>query len=50
MVARSERNVETLISSEINIGFKLLPGAKTRSEISANDLGEILLQTIEKNR
>ena len=50
MVAKSERNVETLISSEINIDFKLLPGAKTRSEISAKDLGEILLQTIKENR
>jgi predicted amidohydrolase len=50
MVVKSERNVETLISSEINIDFKLLPGAKTRSEISAKDLGEILLQTIERSK
>ncbi len=50
MIVRSERNVETLISAKINIGFKLLPGAKTRSEISAKALGEILMKTVEENR
>ncbi len=50
MVARSERNTETLISAVINLDFKMLPGAKTRSEVSAKALGEILLQTIKENK
>ncbi len=46
IVVKSQRNVETLISYSINTEFTItLPGLKTRSEISAKELGEILLQT-----
>ncbi len=47
IVVKSQRNVETLISYSINTEFTItLSGLKTRSEISAKELGEILQQTI----
>jgi predicted amidohydrolase len=50
IVARSERHTETLISAVINVDFHLLPGAKSRSEVSARELGDILMQTLQEKK